>query len=140
MREPAKEYKKPLPTPTGETKPFWDACKRGEILIQRCPQCRTYQWYPRAICAECFSSELEWVKTSGQGKVWTFTVTNQNGSPGFRDEVPYVLALVEVEGGVKMFTNIIECEPSAVKIGMAVEVVFKPATDDITIPYFRPAR
>ncbi|MBI4217052.1 MAG: Zn-ribbon domain-containing OB-fold protein [Chloroflexi bacterium] len=129
-----------MPTVSGETKAFWEGCKRGELLIQRCPRCQRYQHYPRAICAHCFSPDIQWVKSSGKGTVWSYTVTHQNRGQGFRDELPYVLALVEVEGGVKMFTNIVDCAPESVKVGLPVEVVFKPATDDITIPYFRPAR
>lgn len=79
------------------------------------------------------------VQASGKGTVWTFTVTSQNRTPGFAEDVPYVLALVELEEGVRMFTNIVECNPGDVKIGMPVEVTFVRATDQVTIPYFKPA-
>ena len=78
------------------------------------------------------------MQTSGKGTVWTFTVTYQNRTPGFAEDVPYVLALVELEEGVRMFTNIVECNPREVSIGMPVEVTFVQATDQITIPYFKP--
>ena len=132
------EWKKPLPTVSGETRPFWDACRRGELLIQRCPSCDRYQFYPRGICANCWGSDIEWVKSSGKGTVWSFTVTRQNRTRGFAEEVPYVVALVELDEGVKMFTNIIECDAGDVKTGMPVEVTFVRATDQISIPYFRP--
>ena len=133
------EWKKPLPTIVGETLPYWEACRRDELLIQRCNGCSLYQFYPRGICANCWSGNIAWVKAGGKGTVWTFTVTYQNRSPGFSEEVPYVLALVELEEGVKMFTNIVECEPRDVRIGMPVEVTFVKATDQVTIPYFKPA-
>jgi len=132
------EWKKPLPTVSGETRPFWEACRREELLVQRCNECGAYQFYPRGICASCWSSNIAWLKAAGKGRVWTYTVTYQNRTPGFAEDVPYVLALVELEEGVKMFTNIIECEPSQVQIGMPVEVTFVRATDQITVPYFKP--
>ena len=133
------DWNKPLPTLVGETRPFWEACRRGELLIQKCDTCGEYQFYPRGICANCWTSDIAWVRASGRGTVWTFTVTHQNRTPGFAEEVPYVLALVELEEGVKMFTNVVECDPREVKIGMPVEVTFVRATDQISVPYFKPA-
>ena len=135
----APEWKKPLPTISGETKPFWDACKRGTLLIQKCGKCQEFQFYPRGICSNCWCEDIQWVTASGKGTVWTFTETRQNRTPGFEEDVPYVLALVELEEGVKMFTNIIDCSPNEVKIGMAVEVTFVQANQQVTIPYFKPA-
>ena len=133
------DWNKPLPTVSGETKPFWDACRRGQLLIQKCDRCDEYQYYPRGICANCWSEDIKWVTSSGKGTVWTYTVTYQNRTPGFAEDVPYVLALVELEEGVKMFTNIIECAPSDVSIGMPVEVTFVQANNQISVPYFKPA-
>ena len=133
------DWNKPLPTVSGETKPFWDACRRGQLLIQKCDRCDEYQFYPRGICANCWSEDIKWVTASGKGTVWTYTVTYQNRTPGFAEDVPYVLALVELEEGVKMFTNIIECAPSDVSIGMPVEVTFRQANNQISVPYFKPA-
>ncbi len=118
--------------------PYWEACHRGELLIQRCQDCNQYQFYPRGICANCFTGKVRWVKASGKGTVWTFTVTRQNRTPGF-DEGPYVLALVELEEGVKMFSNIVDCDPFQVKIGMPVEVTFVKATNQVSVPFFKPA-
>lgn len=132
------DWKKPLPTVVGETKPYWDACRRGELLVQRCDRCGECQFYPRGICANCWSNDIRWVRSSGKGTVWTYTVTYQNRTPGFAEEVPYVLALVELEEGVRMFTNIVQCQPREVSIGMPVEVTFAAATDQISIPYFKP--
>ena len=132
------EWNKPLPTVVGETRAFWETCRRGQLLVQRCDDCQEYQWYPRGICANCWSENIKWAASSGKGTVWTYTVTYQNRTAGF-DQGPYVLALVELEEGVRMFTNIVECEPREVTIGMPVEVTFVRATDQITIPYFKPA-
>ena len=132
------EWKKPLPTVSGETRPFWDACRRGELLVQRCHSCDEYQFYPRGICANCWTTDIGWVKASGKGVVWTFTVTYQNRTPGFADDVPYVLALVELDEGVRMFTNIVRCKPGDVEIGMPVQVTFVQANDQISVPFFEP--
>jgi uncharacterized OB-fold protein len=132
------EWKKPLPTVSGETRPFWEACLRGDLLIQRCNSCGEYQWYPRGICANCWTTDIAWLKASGKGTVWTFTVTYQNRTAGFAEDVPYVLALVELDEGVRMFTNVIQCDPRDVKIGMPVEVTFVQATDRISVPFFKP--
>ena len=134
-----KEWKKPLPTISGETRPYWEACRRGQLLIQRCDACQAWQFYPRGICSGCWSTDIRWVPSSGRGTVWTFTVTRQNRTPGFAEEVPYVLALVELEEGVKMFSNIVGCDPGEVAIGMPVEATFIRATDQISVPYFKPA-
>ncbi|MCY4366173.1 MAG: Zn-ribbon domain-containing OB-fold protein [Chloroflexi bacterium] len=134
------EWNKPLPTVVGETRPYWESCRRGELLIQRCEKCGEYQFYPRGICANCWSDDsIRWVQASGKGTVWTYTVTYQNRTPGFAEDVPYVLAVVELEEGVKMFTNIVDCNPREVTIGMPVEVTFVRATDQITVPYFKPS-
>ena len=133
------QWNKPLPTVAGETKAFWDSCRRGQLVIQYCDGCDEYQWYPRGICADCWGESVRWVQSSGRGTVWTYTVTYQNRTPGFAEMVPYVLALVELEEGVRMFTNIIDCNPRDVHIGMPVEVTFQTATPQLTIPYFKPA-
>ncbi len=139
MTQPQTEWNKPLPTIVGETQPYWESCRRGQLLIQKCDRCQEYQFYPRGICANCWSESVKWVQASGRGAVWTYTVTYQNRTPGFDQDVPYALALVELEEGVKMFTNIVECNPREVYIGMPVEVTFVRATDRVTVPYFRPA-
>ena len=133
------EWNKPLPTISGETKPYWDHCRRGQLLVQKCDSCGEYQFYPRGICANCWSNDIQWITSSGKGTVWTFTVTYQNGTTGFAEDVPYVLALVALEEGVRMFTNIVECDPRSVTIGMPVEVTFVQATNQISVPYFKPA-
>ena len=133
------EWNKPLPSVVGETKPYWDSCRRGDLVIQKCDDCNKYQFYPRGICSNCWSNNIQWVKSTGRGTIWTYTVTYQNRTLGFAQDVPYILALVELDEGVKMFTNIVECETSNVQIGMPVEVTFVQASNQISVPYFRPA-
>ncbi len=133
------DYKKPLPTADQDTKPYWDGCKRHELLIQRCKDCGKHQFYPRRHCAHCLSPDsMEWVKSSGKGTVYSFTVTCQNRAPGFKEDVPYVLAYVMLDEGVQMMTNVVGCKPEDVRIDMPVKVVFEDATPEVSIPKFQP--
>ncbi|GIX46942.1 MAG: DNA-binding protein [Candidatus Tectimicrobiota bacterium] len=134
------EWRKPVPRVDAESKPFWEACRRHELYLQRCRACQEFYYYPRNTCPYCLGSDVEWVRLSGRGTVYTFTVTYQHGGEGFRDEVPFVIAYVELEGtgGVKMLTNVVECDPAQVRIGMPVEVTFRDVNDELAIPVFRP--
>lgn len=138
-REP-KRYAKPLPHIDEEMRPWWEAAQRHELYIQKCRDCGDLRFHPRALCTSCMSSNTEWVRCSGRGKIYTYTVTNQNGSAGFRDSLPYVLAWVELDEGVKLMTNIVDCPPAQVKIDMPVEAVFDDVTPDVTLVKFRPAQ
>src|SRR5215470_4559695 len=133
------DWKRPVPRIDEESRGFWEACRRHELRIQKCRSCGTFRYYPRAVCPKCLSSETEWVLSSGKGTVYTFSVTHQNQAPGFRESLPYVLAYVELAEGVRLLTNIVDCDPAAVKIGMPVEVVFDDVTADATLPKFKPA-
>jgi len=133
------KYAKPVPRVDEESKGFWEACRRHELYVQRCRDCGAVRYYPRAICPRCLSDRTEWLRASGKGTIYTFTVTYQNQSAGFRDALPYVLAYVELGEGVRMLTNIIGCAPEDVRIGMAVEVAFDDVTAELTLPKFKPA-
>ena len=118
----------PPTTASWETRGYWEGADRGELVLQRCRACETVQHRPRAVCARCLSSDIEHFVASGLGTVYTFTVTHQNQMPGFRDACPYVLAYVDLEEGPRLMTNIVDCDPEAVSIGMAVEVDFAAPT------------
>jgi uncharacterized protein len=104
--------------------PFFDAAREGKFLIQRCGACKEYQFYPRQVCVHCGSADVEWAEASGRGTVHTFTVIHQQGMPGWRDETPYVAAIIDLAEGPRMTSTVVECAPEDVKIGMDVEVVF----------------
>ena len=133
-----KPSRKPLPRIDEESRGYWEALARHELYFQRCRDCGTKRFYPRALCPACLSSATEWVRASGRGTVYSFTVTYQNQAPGFREELPYVLAIVELDEGVRMMTNVIGGAPDAVRVGMAVEVVFEDVTAEVTLAKFRP--
>ncbi len=129
---------KPVPVPTLETRAYWEGCQRHELRIQRCAACGPHQFFPRIYCSKCFSDRVEWVTASGRAKVLSFTVVRRPVSPAFAGEVPYVVALVTLDEGPTMMTNIVGCAPEQVQIGMPVEVTFEDWTEEISIPKFRP--
>jgi len=131
-------YQKYLPRIDEESRGYWEALARHELYFQRCRDCGTKRLYPRAVCPVCLSSSTEWVRASGRGTVYTFTVTHQNQAPGYRDALPYVLAVVELAEGVRLMTNVVECAPDTVRVGMPVEIVFQDVTPEMTLPMFRP--
>ncbi len=130
---------KPLPVPTLETRAYWEGCKQHELRIQQCAACGQHQFYPRLYCSKCFSDRVEWVKASGRAKVTTFTIVRRPVSPAFADDVPYVVALVTLDEGPTMMTNIVGIAPEKVEIGMPVTVTFDDWTEEISIPKFKPA-
>lgn len=133
-------YGGPLPEITAESRPFWDGCRRHELLVQRCRACGTFQHYPRGVCARCWGADLEWRPSAGRGTVYTFTVVHRSQAPGFKERLPYVLAYVELEEGVQVLTNLVGCAPGDVAIGMPVRVTFEDVTPEVSLPRFVPAR
>ena len=130
--------KHPAPAADWETRGYWEGAARGELVLQRCGRCGVVQHRPRAQCAKCFGA-IEHFVASGRGKVYTFTVTEQNQVPPFRDAVPYVLAYVELEEGPRILTNVVGCAPDAVRIGLPVRAEFRTGADAFGVPVFRPA-
>jgi uncharacterized OB-fold protein len=133
-----KEEGKPIPAPTLETAPYWEGCRHHQLRIQRCCECHQHQFFPRLYCAKCFSERIEWINASGRAKVLSFTIVRRPVSAAFANDVPYVVALVTLEEGPQMMTNIAGCAPEEVRIGMPVEVIFEDWSETISIPKFRP--
>ena len=133
------DYRKPLPRPSAVSLPFWQAAKRHELHIQRCGSCGAYVFYPREVCAECLSSDLTWIKVSGRGTVYSYTIAQAPTHPAFAEDVPYIVAIVELTEGPHITTNITGCKPDAVRIGMPVIATFDEVTPDMTLVKFRPA-
>jgi len=134
-----KGYRKPLPQMSPWSAPFWEGCRNYELLIQKCQDCQAFNFYPKMYCANCLSSNLEWVKASGKGKVYSHMTVYAYQPTEFAHDVPYVVAIVVLDEGVRMMTNIVGCPPEKVQCEMRVEVVFERATEEITLPKFKPA-
>lgn len=131
-----------LPTPDPETEPFWSGANEHELRIKRCNACGAFHFYPRPFCPSCWSHDVEWYVASGRATLYTWSVVHVNELPPFRDRLPYVAALVDLEEGPRMMTNVVECEFDALEAGMPLEVVFEVVSEDplVTLPRFRPAR
>ena len=127
-----------LPRPTPESAPFWQGCKDHKLLLQHCSGCEAYQFYPRSVCATCLSDQLEWREVSGRGTVETYTIVTRAVSDAYAADAPYVIALITLAEGPRMMSNVIGCDAESVTCGMAVEAVFEPWSEDITMPKFKP--
>ena len=134
------EYNRPLPQPTPETQEFWDGLKRHELRIQQCQDCNQHYFYPRVLCPHCHSTNVEWTTVSGKATVETFVI-NHRPPRGFEDDTPLVIAVVTLDEGPRMMTNLVNMEPSPEQIqaDMAVEIVYDDVTDEVTLPKFQPA-
>ncbi len=135
------EYKKPLPQSDPVTAVFWESVKAHEMKIQRCNDTGKYFFYPRGMSPFTLSSNISWEPVTGKGTVHAFTIVHLNRAPGFSDELPYVVAMIELEEGPRMMSNLIDidADPEHVKIGMPVELVYDDVTDEVTLPKFKPA-
>lgn len=134
------DYKKPIPVPTPETQHYWDGAKAGELRLQRCKDCSKTYFPPRPFCPECASRSVEVFTASGKGKLYSYII-NHRPAPGFEDDGPYAIAVVELDEGPRLMSNIVECDqtPEALQLDMALEVTFEKVNDDITLPQFKPA-
>jgi uncharacterized OB-fold protein len=127
-----------LPQPDNETQPFWDAARDGKLLIKHCNACGEYHFYPRPFCPKCWSDDVEWFEASGKATLYTWSVVHRNDLPPFGERVPYVAAVVDLAEGPRMMTNVVDCEFDALEIGMSLDAVFHPTSDEVTIVQFRP--
>ena len=135
----SESQEKPLPHIHTETSDYWEGARRHELLVRRCGSCGQRHFYPRDFCPSCFSLDVGWTKASGRGTIYSFTICHRP-APGFEKDVPYNLALIELDEGVRMMSSIVDCPMEEIRIGMAVEVVFDDVTSQVTLPRFRPAQ
>ncbi|MSQ73865.1 MAG: hypothetical protein EXR27_21745 [Betaproteobacteria bacterium] len=132
------DYAKPIPVPSEESQPFWDAARRGELMLQQCSGCGASRFPPSVICPECSSLAFEWKATSGRGKVWSYVVFHRAYHPAFKGDVPYAVVCVELEEGPRLLTGIEGIAPEALRCDMPVEVVFEEIGGGMRLPKFRP--
>ncbi|HLH22964.1 MAG TPA: Zn-ribbon domain-containing OB-fold protein [Chloroflexota bacterium] len=142
MPEATNRLGKPAPVPDPDTRPFWDACRERELRAQRCTRCGRFRWPPQGFCPACYAWEHDWVRLSGRGTVTAFSVVHHSTAPAFKDELPYVVALIALDGTgdrVTITSNVVGCPWEAVAVGMPVEVVFTAISTEAMLPQFRPA-
>ncbi len=134
MSEPAQ---RPLPKPTPETRHFWEGTRAGELRLQRCDDCAAVYFPPRPQCPQCGHRSVSVFAASGRGRLFSYVI-NQRPHPAW--DAPYAIAVVELDEGPRMMTNIVDCDqtPEALVLDMPLEVSFTAVTDEITLPLFRP--
>ena len=138
----AETYSKPVPRPQPESDLYWEKAKQRELWLRKCNSCGQAYFYPRDISPCCFSRDTGWIQASGRATLYTFGIVHRAPHPGFAGDVPFVTAIVELEEGPRMPTNIVGIEeptPEKLQIGMPLEVTFEDITDEIALPKFRPA-
>lgn len=126
-----------VPEPNEVTQLYWEGTAEGELRVKHCPSCEALFRFNHAWCPECGNAELDWKKTAGRGVVTNFTIIHVPPYEAYVDEVPYVLALIELEEGVRVMMNVIDCDPQSVHIGMKVALTFE-TRGDVQLPQFRP--
>jgi uncharacterized OB-fold protein len=132
-------YDKPLPVINEDTAPYWEYCRKHELRMQKCQQCGYIRFPASIVCPKCHSLEAAWTKLSGKGKVYSFIVYHQVYHPSYKDDIPYAVAIIQLDEGPRMESNIIGCKMEDIKIDMPVEVSFNDVTDEVTLPKFKPA-
>lgn len=129
---------KPVPEPDDVSRPFFEGALRGELMIQRCTACGAYLAPGSRACTECLGEALAWVAASGRGTLHTFGIMHQRYHPGFAAELPYNIAVVELEEGPRLNTNIVGVANDQLRVGMPMAVMFEQVSEEIAIPKFRP--
>ena len=130
--------RKPLPRIGPDSAPFWEGCRAGELRLPWCEDCNRPHLPPGPVCPFCFSGRLDWRRASGRGHVSTFTIVHKAWFPSFADEVPYNVVQVELEEGPRLTANLVDADPGVLRVGLAVEVLFRALTPQVTLPRFRP--
>ena len=136
---------KPVAIPDDESRPFFDGARQGVLLLRRCRACAEFMSPTGGIgtplrprCASCFSADVEWAPASGRGALYSFALMHQVYDPAFADEVPYNIAVVELDEGVRLTTNVVGCANEELEIGMPLEVTFERVSEEVAVPRFRP--
>lgn len=132
-------YAKPLPVPGPESRAFWDFIRRHALRLQQCAACRQYWFPPSNICPECLSDAWDWAPASGRGTLFSFVVMHRPYHPGFKADVPYNVAVIELEEGPRFVSNVVGCTNEDLYVGMPMAITFDDVTPDATLPKFRPA-
>jgi uncharacterized OB-fold protein len=134
------KFPMPIPTPTEDSQPFWDGCKRKELLLQKCRDCGHIWFPPSVVCPRCMSMSNEWIEASGKARVYSWTIFHQLYYPSFADQIPYNVAIVELEEGPRMHSNVVDCKNEDIHIDMPLELIWEQIDDsDWYLPKYKPA-
>jgi uncharacterized OB-fold protein len=131
------DYAKPLPRPDADSRPFWESCKAHAMALQQCAACGRFRYPPRLTCPHCLSEDARWTPVSGRGQVFLSLVMHRPYGPAWEGDVPYNVAMIELDEGVRLWSNVVGCDPDAVQIGDRVQVSYDDVTPEFTLPRFR---
>jgi uncharacterized OB-fold protein len=129
------EVARPLPRPTALSRPFWEGCQEARLLVQRCGDCGEHVFIPQEFCPRCLGTDLAWIESAGRGAIVTYTVVGRAQTPAFT--TPYVVAVVRLDEGYEMLSNVVDAELDDIRIGARVEVLFAEQSSEIALPCFR---
>lgn len=127
-------YTKPLPEITSDNKPYFEGLNEGRLMLQRCADCGKIRHYPRPVCDACWSMKVEWVQASGLATIHSWTISHHPFHQGFKSELPYALATVDLEEDVRLNAQIRGIDPATLRIGMPVRIGFERMTADVSLP------
>ena len=127
----------PLPQPSRDNAPFYEAAKRGELRFQKCTACSAFRHYPRPVCPQCLSRDYTWERSTGRGTVYTWTIVRGPTLPAFEHKLPYNVVDILMDEGVHFVSEVLDCPPEEITAGMHVEAAFVPVSDEITLVKFR---
>jgi uncharacterized OB-fold protein len=131
---------KPLPMPNEDTEAYWSACRQNRLVVPKCGGCGHRFLPPACLCPRCLSTKVALEAVSGHGRVFSFIVVHRPQHPAFFPDVPYNVAIVELEEGPRMHGRIVEMDQNEITVGMPVEVTFQKIDDEITLPNFKPIK
>ncbi len=131
------EYRKPLPRPDQDSRPFWKSCQAHQMALQQCGGCGRFRFPPRLVCPHCLSEEASWTPVGGGGRVYVSLVMYRPPNSAWEGDVPYNLSMVELEEGVRLWSNVVGCDPETVQIGDRVQLQYDDVTPEYTLPRFR---
>ena len=132
------EYTKPVPVPSKESQPYWDGLRDGKLLMPRCDACKRYWFPPSLLCPHCNCETWAWTETKGRGRIFSYVVYHRVYHSAFAQDVPYAVAVIELDEGPRMYSNVIGIAPDKLVCDMKVEIVYERITDAITLPKFKP--
>lgn len=119
--------------------PFWEGARNQRLRLQHCPSCDRTQFFPRPWCQTCGKPELNWIEARGTGQLHSYTVVRRAiKNPEYEPDIPYILGLIELPEGPRLYSRLVDCEADTLAVGLSVEVTFKKATKKVTLPVFRP--
>src|SRR5579863_786048 len=130
----------PVPAANAETAGWWEAAAEHRLVVQRCTACGRLRHPPGPVCPACRSSDSQWKAVAGTGTVYTFSVVRQAFIGSLQDRLPYVVAVIELDGapGIRIVSNVVDVDARDVSVGMAVDVVWEDMGPELALPRFRP--